>query len=68
MNQLNEFELTQPLDVLFEDKAVRDYCLNADDGIGLREGDGIDDYRSQKELVALRRQDEKENWQAIPFV
>lgn len=41
--------------------------VKLEDGIGLREGDGIDDYRSKKELIALRRQDEKENWQAIPF-
>jgi hypothetical protein len=37
------------------------------DGIGLRQANGIDDYADAETLIALRSQDETENWEAIPF-
>ena len=35
------------------------------DGIGLRESDGIDDYAGSEELKRLRATDEKNDWQKI---
>lgn len=35
-------------------------------GIGLTEAQGIDDYAGETTCRALREQDEKENWEAIP--
>lgn len=37
------------------------------EGVGLRQADGIDDYADAETLIALRAQDETENWEAIPF-
>ena len=37
------------------------------DGIGLREADGMDDHRSERELSALRETDEREDWSKISF-
>src|SRR5687767_1771046 len=37
-----------------------------DDGIGLRESDGIDDYADPEELARLRTDDEKHDWEKIP--
>ena len=37
------------------------------DGIGLRQANGLDDYADSQTLAALRRQDEKYDWQAISF-
>lgn len=54
MNQLNEFDLSQPLDVLFEDKAVQDYCLNADDSIAEK-------IRKIQELMAYVKERAKED-------
>lgn len=36
------------------------------EGIGLREGDGLDDYADEHTLAAYRAQDEKHDWSAIP--
>ncbi len=38
-----------------------------EDGIGLREGNGLDDWLSGEELLPLKRLDERENWENIPF-
>lgn len=54
MNQLNEFDLNQPLDVLFEDKAVQAYCLNADDSI-------TEKIRKTQELIAYLRERAKDD-------
>lgn len=40
--------------------------VELDDGIGLRESDGIDDYAGLEELARLRTTDEKHDWQKIP--
>lgn len=37
------------------------------DGIGLLEGNGLDDYAGSDELSRLRAQDQRENWEAIPY-
>ncbi len=36
-------------------------------GTGLREADGLDYYASEKELAALRDEDEKEDWRCVSF-
>ncbi len=41
--------------------------VKLEDGIGLLEGNGLDDWLSGDELQPLRQQDERENWQNIPF-
>ncbi len=40
--------------------------VTLDDGIGLRESDGIDDYACADELKRLRALDEKLDWRKIP--
>jgi hypothetical protein len=40
--------------------------VELDEGIGLRESDGIDDYADPDELKRLRAADEKHDWQMIP--
>jgi hypothetical protein len=45
--------------------AFRDVKL--EDGIGLWEGQGLDDYADKKTILKLREKDEKENWDKIPF-
>lgn len=40
--------------------------VELEDGIGLRESDGIDDYAGPEELKRLRATDEKHDWQNIP--
>lgn len=39
--------------------------VRLENGIGLKEANGLDDYESDKELKKLRQLDEKENWSAI---
>ncbi len=53
-------KLIQEIKTAFKD-------VKLEDGIGLCEGVGIDDYATTKELLKLRRQDERENWENIPF-
>ena len=36
------------------------------DGVGLRQGQGLDNYADDKTLVTYRSQDEKGDWSAIP--
>jgi hypothetical protein len=36
------------------------------DGVGLRQGEGLDDYADARTLALYRAQDEKRNWSAIP--
>ena len=40
--------------------------VQLDDGIGLRESDGIDDYAGADESKRLRAADEKHDWRKIP--
>jgi hypothetical protein len=40
--------------------------VELEDGIGLREACGIDDYAGKDELARLRAIDEKHDWQSIP--
>jgi len=40
--------------------------VRLEDGIGLREAEGIDDYAGPEELRRLRQLDEKEDWRRIP--
>ena len=36
------------------------------DGVGLRQGQGLDDYADERTLASHRVQDEKHDWSAIP--
>jgi hypothetical protein len=36
------------------------------DGVGLRQGQGLDDYADERTLASYRAQDEKRDWSAIP--
>ncbi|HLW63825.1 MAG TPA: DUF6714 family protein [Gemmataceae bacterium] len=36
------------------------------EGVGLRQGQGLDDYASERTLASYRAQDEKHDWSAIP--
>lgn len=37
------------------------------DGVGLRQGRGLDDYADSRTLAEYRAQDERQDWSAIPF-
>lgn len=39
--------------------------VTLDDGIGLREGCGLDDYADSTTLAAYRAQDERDNWESL---
>ena len=52
-------QLIQKITAAFKD-------VRLEDGTGLWEAQGIDDYASPDELAALREKDEKEHWQHIP--
>jgi ribosomal protein S18 acetylase RimI-like enzyme len=41
--------------------------VKLEDGIGLWEAQGIDDYADSKTLEELRKKDERVNWENIPF-
>ena len=36
------------------------------EGVGLRHGQGLDDYADERTLASYRTQDEKQDWSAIP--
>jgi hypothetical protein len=40
--------------------------VELEDGMGLRESDGVDDYAGPEELKQLRAMDEKHDWRKIP--
>lgn len=40
--------------------------VTLEEGIGLQEANGIDDYEDEETLAALRASDEKEDWEKIP--
>lgn len=40
--------------------------VKLEDGIGLLESDGVDDYAGPQELARLRAMDEKDDWRRIP--
>ena len=54
-------ELIQKIILAFKD-------LKLEDGIGLWEGQGLDDYATPEECKKLREKDEKDNCQQIPVV
>ncbi|TDG36426.1 hypothetical protein EZJ43_07865 [Pedobacter changchengzhani] len=41
--------------------------VKLEDGIGLWQAQGIDDYASEEEIVTLRAKDEKDNWKLLPY-
>ncbi|ABQ04391.1 DUF6714 family protein [Flavobacterium johnsoniae] len=41
--------------------------VKLEDGIGLWEAQGIDDYADAKTMLELRKKDERENWNAISY-
>jgi hypothetical protein len=45
-------------------KALQGVTLGA--GVGLRQGQGLDDYADERTLSSYRTQDEKHDWSAIP--
>ncbi|MDP8175393.1 DUF6714 family protein [Phocoenobacter skyensis] len=57
---MTQFDLIQEIKTAFKG-------VTLEEGIGLCEGNGIDDYASKEQLLELRKQDEKENWENVPF-
>ncbi len=57
--------LCQRADELIEQIASAFAGVTLEDGIGLWESDGIDDYRGADEIRALRAKDEKTDWRRI---
>jgi hypothetical protein len=53
-------------DELIAQIAAAFFGVTLEDGIGLWESDGIDDYRGPEELRALRAKDQKLDWRRIP--
>jgi hypothetical protein len=45
--------------------AFKDFKL--ENGIGLWEGQGLDDYANEKTMLELRKKDERNNWDNIPY-
>jgi hypothetical protein len=41
--------------------------IKLEDGIGLWEAQGLDDYASDDEILKLRAKDERSNWDNIPY-
>jgi hypothetical protein len=41
--------------------------VELEDGIGLWEAQGIDDYADEKTIIELRGKDERKNWSNIPY-
>ena len=41
--------------------------VKLDDGIGLWEGQGLDDYANETEILKLRLKDERNNWDSISY-
>jgi hypothetical protein len=41
--------------------------VNLEDGVGLWEGQGIDDYADSETIMNLRKKDERNNWDNIPY-
>jgi hypothetical protein len=41
--------------------------VKLEDGVGIWEGQGIDDYADTKKMAELRAKDEREHWQNIPY-
>jgi len=41
--------------------------VKLEDGVGLWEGQGIDDYADKKTIIELRNKDERNNWDNIPY-
>jgi hypothetical protein len=41
--------------------------VQLEDGIGIWEGQGIDDYADEKTILELRKKDERNNWDSIPY-
>jgi hypothetical protein len=53
-------ELIQKIQIAFKD-------VKLEDGIGLWEGQGLDNYADQKTMLELREKDERNNWNNIPY-
>lgn len=41
--------------------------VRLEDGIGIWEGQGIDDYADEKTILELRKKDERVNWDKLPY-
>ncbi|MDD4150288.1 MAG: hypothetical protein PHE33_09685 [Bacteroidales bacterium] len=41
--------------------------VKLEDGVGLWEGQGLDDYSDKKTILELRKKDERNNWNDIPY-
>ena len=41
--------------------------IKLDDGVGIWEGQGLDDYVDEKTILELREKDERNNWDNIPY-
>ncbi len=41
--------------------------IKLDDGVGIWEGQGLDEYADEKTILELRKKDERDNWDCIPY-
>lgn len=41
--------------------------VQLEDGIGIWEGQGVDDYADEKTILELRKIDERNNWDSLPY-
>ena len=41
--------------------------VKLEDGVGLWEGQGLDDYADKEKMLELRKRDERDNWDNIPY-
>jgi hypothetical protein len=59
-NCMTKEELITKIRIAFKD-------VKLDDGVGLWEGQGLDDYANEKTMLELRKKDERNNWDNIPY-
>lgn len=60
-NRLNREELIAKIEAAFAG-------VTLEDGVGLHEGQGLDDYLSEEECARLRMKDETQDWYKIPIL
>lgn len=65
MKEQKAFKMTKEALITEIRTAFKDVRL--EDGIGIWEGQGIDDYADEKTILELRKKDERVNWNMLPY-